>query len=320
MAETRELHAGWYLVGMVAEIVADLTPVEVAHRRLMLVRSDDGRIELAEATCPHRGAHLAYGGKLSRDRVVCPFHGRLVALGCSERRAMSVPTYPTMVVGGMVLARLGQAPELDRGLAQHLPGLLDHVEPVVAVDRVIRTTPQIIIENAFDPEHFATVHQVPGIDAMHAEIDDDGALTVGGGFRTVVDPWGDPQIRQRLQSVMGRPSPRAADLRSGFRATAYSPTFVVTRFGEGPNAPLIVTGAVPVRSQDHRPAARIRVVLYADTTEPAVERMARGSRAAISEDTAVWENLDPDHVDRLTENDSTVLAFQHFCAQFPGLT
>lgn len=316
MTSSAPLHGGWYLVAAIDQIDSPLTPLDVAGRRLMIVRHEDGRHEIAAATCPHRGAHLAIGGELRQSRVICPFHGRTVTVGGGgDARGMCVPTFPTIEVGGMVFVRFGDG---DTGLQEDLSDLIDTQTTVVAVDEEMDATPELIIENAFDPEHFATVHHVPKLDAMSAERDDRGALVVGGGFRTATSPWVAPEVRDKYrQLVGGRP---AATQRSGFRATAYSPTLVVTAFGDGPTAPLIITGAVPIASSGPRPRCRVRV-LVVSSAEPAIlDRIVAGSRKALREDRPVWENIDLEHEPLLTEQDATVALFHDFCAGFASAT
>ena len=311
MSTSAPLHGGWYLVGAADHLDGPLTPLDVVGRRLMIVRHEDGRHEVAVATCPHRGAHLAIGGQLHNARVVCPFHGRTVTVGGPDARGMCVPTFPTRTVGGMIFARFGDA---DTGLIDDLDGLIHEQTTVLAVDEEMDTTPELIIENAFDPEHFSTVHHVPKLDAMSAERDNRGALVVGGGFRTATSPWVAPEVRDKYRQLVGGRS--KATQRSGFRATAYSPTLVVTACGDGPSAPLIITGAVPITSTGAQPRCRVRVMVVSSAEPAVLARIVTGSQKALREDRPVWENLDLDHQPQLTEQDATVAQFHDFCAGF----
>ena len=69
------LHAGWYLVATEDDLTADITPLDVGGRRLMVTRtaSDDGDaiFTVADATCPHRGCVVAPAGA----KLTCPCHG-----------------------------------------------------------------------------------------------------------------------------------------------------------------------------------------------------------------------------------------------------
>ena len=40
----------------------------------MLWRDGDGHHHLADAWCPHLGAHLGHGGRVKDGCLICPFH------------------------------------------------------------------------------------------------------------------------------------------------------------------------------------------------------------------------------------------------------
>src|SRR5687768_10485144 len=71
---------GWYKVAFEYELENPLTAAAIGDIRLVLVRSEGG-IRAYKADCPHRGAHLAYGGKLNNASIICPFHGYRIGLG-----------------------------------------------------------------------------------------------------------------------------------------------------------------------------------------------------------------------------------------------
>lgn len=307
------VHSGWYLLALEDDLSSDLTPIRVGARRLMLVRDGDG-LRLTDATCPHRGADLARAGVLDHGCVVCPFHGRRIHLGSGGRH--TVAEHSVLRIGPLVLGRLGIGEADDRGATDQLPRLLAGLSIVSAVDAQVAAAPELVIENAFDPEHFATVHRVPEVRGMTAHRAPSGALVIGGDFFTVLDPWADATTRARVQLALGPGAGRHPGQGSGFIATAYSPTLVVTRFGSGDAAPVIITGALP----DDHGGSHVRVVVAGSAPLATLERVAEGSRKAIVEDIEVWDHLDPDHVDQLDEQDAPVLAFQDFCRSFAAVT
>lgn len=306
---TTTVHGGWHLLGLDEEVTGDLTPIRIGDRRLMLVR-DQGRIRLTDATCPHRGADLARGGVLDRGCVVCPFHGRRVHLGPGGRYA--VQEHSVLQIGTLILGRLGTDEADDRGVSEQLPRLLEGLTVIPAVDAAVSADPELIVENAFDPEHFGTVHRVPEVRGMTAHTTASGALSIGGDFFTALDPWSDTATRARVQQALGDGARRHPARSSGFVATAYSPTLVATRFGGDETAPIIITGALP----DGHGGSRVRVVVAGGLPTQILERVAEGSRKAIREDIEVWDHLDPDHTDHLDEHDAPVIAFQQFCRTF----
>ena len=42
---------------------------------LVAWRGESGKAYVADAYCPHLGAHLGIGGKVSQECITCPFHG-----------------------------------------------------------------------------------------------------------------------------------------------------------------------------------------------------------------------------------------------------
>ncbi len=67
---------GWYRVAASSEIrPGEAKHVQFLGEQIALFRSrEDGRIAALDAFCPHQGANLAYG-KVTGDRLQCPFHG-----------------------------------------------------------------------------------------------------------------------------------------------------------------------------------------------------------------------------------------------------
>lgn len=311
-----DLHAGWYLLAFTDEITDDLTPVTIGRRRLMVIRREHDvgtTFEVADATCPHRGASLAHGGELRGSCVACPFHGRLVHIGDHDRR-LSVTRHQSLTMGPLLFVRLGQGEEGDATFSTSFLEVVDGRRITTAARVTVDVPVEYVVENAFDTEHFSPVHDVPNLEGMVAERHPEGHLTIGGDFLTVHDPWFDLRYAQHLNDVLGVDAQLAARRRSAFRATAYSPTVVATSFGTGARNPLIITGALPTPE-----GCQVRVAVAGDECDP-VEHIAAGSRLAMQQDSAVWEHIDPDAPTQLDERDVNVIAFREFCADFPRLS
>jgi phenylpropionate dioxygenase-like ring-hydroxylating dioxygenase large terminal subunit len=78
---------------------------------MVLLRTRSGHVRLLEAYCPHLGAHLAVGGRVEGETLVCPFHGwrfdtasgRLLEVPYSPRcPKVRLRTAPVAVVDGLV--------------------------------------------------------------------------------------------------------------------------------------------------------------------------------------------------------------------------
>lgn len=307
-----DLHAGWYLLAFTSAITEELTPVTVGDRRLMIVRSEgaDGpAFQVADSTCPHRGANLAIGGSVRGNCVVCPFHGRLIRVGTHPTRP-SVQAYDTVHIGELLFVRFGDDELGDNGFPDAIRRLTTGREIRPAVDRAVDVPVEFVVENAFDIEHFPTVHGVPSLQGMVTERAADGTLSIGGDFMTMADPWYDLRYRKAAADYLGGSGSRAAH-RSAFRAVAFSPTVVATSFGSGTGDPIILTGALPTPD-----GTQVRVAVIGDAGQP-LDYIVDGSRLAISQDCVVWANLDPDATWDLGPEDVNVVAFRDFVAHFP---
>ncbi|MEZ4330279.1 MAG: Rieske 2Fe-2S domain-containing protein [Myxococcota bacterium] len=71
-----EFARGWYLA-----LYADALPcgavraLDYLGQRLVAWRGEDGVAAMADAYCPHLGAHLGVGGRVVGGSLACPFHG-----------------------------------------------------------------------------------------------------------------------------------------------------------------------------------------------------------------------------------------------------
>jgi phenylpropionate dioxygenase-like ring-hydroxylating dioxygenase large terminal subunit len=74
------MHVGWYQVAFEREVSGEIHATAIGEMPLILVRA--GNYHRAfDAICPHRGAHLGFGGNLNGEVILCPFHGHEIGLG-----------------------------------------------------------------------------------------------------------------------------------------------------------------------------------------------------------------------------------------------
>ena len=67
---------GWFRVAYSNELpLRKVIPLRYFERDLVLWRTQDGQPQVFDAYCPHLGAHLRYGGKVTETGIKCPFHG-----------------------------------------------------------------------------------------------------------------------------------------------------------------------------------------------------------------------------------------------------
>jgi 3-ketosteroid 9alpha-monooxygenase subunit A len=296
-------HAGWYLLAFDDEIGDRLTPCAVGRKALVAVRDGD-RVRVFDATCPHRGAHLGYGGKLDADAIVCPFHGKRISLGDGSRR-WSVREHRVLRAGSAIFVRFSGSPDEDRGFERAMTAIAAARQVVGALTVPIAVPVDLVVENAFDIDHFSAVHMVPRVIDMELRPDAAGALVIEGAFETGALPW---------EKAVGRTS------RSRFLARAFSPSVVVSELGPPEMSHVVVTGAIPTAG-----GCVARVAIGVCPREPGgpapagiLDPLIAGARHAFDQDIAVWEHLDLDAPQRLDVRDEPVRAFRRFCAGFPS--
>jgi nitrite reductase/ring-hydroxylating ferredoxin subunit len=71
-----EYPKGWFQVAYSREVDnGEIFPLHYFGTRLICYRGESGSVQVLDAHCPHLGADIGVGGTVSRDCVVCPFHG-----------------------------------------------------------------------------------------------------------------------------------------------------------------------------------------------------------------------------------------------------
>lgn len=157
---------GWYLIGRSEDIRAGkLVEKTWMGEEIVVWRGDDGVVCVADAFCPHLGAHLgpSTGGQLRDGNLVCPFHGfeydttgRCVATPTAPPpRSVRLKCYESKEAAGFVFAYHGRS---GAGPQWQLPDF--------ASTRYFRATrrlrfrghPQTTSENSVDRAHLGHVH------------------------------------------------------------------------------------------------------------------------------------------------------------------
>ncbi len=289
------VHAGWYLLCFASEIGYDLTPLSIGNRRLMAVR-ERNQIRVFDATCPHRGAHLACGGRLAGGAVICPFHGKRIALGGPGR--LAVAEHEVLRAGDAVFVRLSADPAYDRGFRQVISDLAQDCCVIGFMRDHVPVPPELVLENAFDVEHFSAVHGIPRVTGMEVKPGHHGELVIEGEFATRRPSW--QKGTDELVSY------RYCD-------RAFSPTIVVGELGPPDRSSVVISAASPAPGGC---IARIVIAIRAGQLDEFGD-LAAGTRYAIEQDLKIWSNLDLTVEPRLDASDAAIVAFRRFCAEFP---
>lgn len=169
--------SGWYQIAWAAELeVGDVRPLHYFGRDLVLYRGSNG-YHLLDAFCPHMGAHLGHGGKVSGESIVCPYHGwrwgpdgvnKLVPLEKKATDRCTIRAWETVTANQIVwmwFDELGRPPLFDPPV--DLPGVAERKRYDLFPNctkswRNVRTRPQYIPENNVDIEHLRWIHGAKG--------------------------------------------------------------------------------------------------------------------------------------------------------------
>lgn len=283
-----ELHSGWYLAAHASEVEKGVRPLSFGSQRWLSVREGD-RINVFDATCPHRGAHLGHGGRLDGDCLICPFHGRRVGLG-ESRRLYHVAEHPSLLLGDLLFVRFGTEPEAEHGFTQAITTYAGERDLIEVLRKEVEISGEVVIENAFDAEHFESLHHMKGTAQFRIAPSEDGELALSG--------------------TIGR----AGEV--GFFARAFSPTLVISELQFRQRTQVIITGTVPTAT-----GCTVRMG-YAVRPEDAqlAPYWALGTKAGFLQDLAVWNYLDEHMTPLLGSADEPLRAFGEFVARFPRPT
>jgi nitrite reductase/ring-hydroxylating ferredoxin subunit len=186
---------GWFAVAESAELApGDVRAAHYFGRELVVFRDEGGVARVADAFCPHLGAHLGIGGEVVGDTIRCPFHhwrydgesGRCVEIpyladdGRIPQRAC-IRTYATAEQAGLVFAWHHLEDEPPR---YEVPTVAEFSDPEWTGADVreffVDTNCQEMAENNSDYAHFIYVH---GSQAM-PEAD----VFVDGHYKRVTSP------------------------------------------------------------------------------------------------------------------------------------
>lgn len=164
---------GWYCVAEASDISTDkMFPVTYLDQQLIVFRNRSGAAQVADAYCPHLGAHLASSdGCIENGNIVCPFHkwawdsesGRCNSIPYTQTTPPSgvkLTFHPTREVNGQVLmwyCPTGTQPSFEpfeNPLLKQDGWLLYHDQTWIT------TAPyRDMVEQIFDTAHIVQLHR-----------------------------------------------------------------------------------------------------------------------------------------------------------------
>ena len=164
---------GWFFVCYTHELPAGkLFSKTFMGEEIVAFRGEGGRVCVADAHCPHLGAHLAKGGCVVDGAVRCPFHGfRFDVDGLCVSSPYSAPLkagrlklWPTREVSGFIFAyhsARGSAPSWEVPEQDNV-GWSD----LATRHFRLRGHPQETTENGVDIGHLLVVHGYKDVEVI----------------------------------------------------------------------------------------------------------------------------------------------------------
>ncbi|MEM7169723.1 MAG: Rieske 2Fe-2S domain-containing protein [Pseudomonadota bacterium] len=146
----------------------DVQTGEVIARKFLggqvaIFRGEDGNANVVSSYCVHMGADLS-GGCVEGNTLRCAFHGwqysgdgRCIgtAIGAQPPKSAAIFAFPTRERWGLIFAFNGEEADWE------LPDLDYPDEELMVIEgptKEIKCDPEMITANAFDWQHFATLH------------------------------------------------------------------------------------------------------------------------------------------------------------------
>ncbi|MBK7975363.1 MAG: Rieske 2Fe-2S domain-containing protein [Deltaproteobacteria bacterium] len=193
---------GWYRLAAARDVPRGAVVTRrLAGRELVMFRTEQGRLTVSGAHCPHLGAHLGHGGRVLGETLRCPFHGfRYATDGVCVATEYADPTppraclevWPSREVAEQVLVFVGTRDGAPRWALE--PPCLDGFTRPRWVTLALAGHVEDAAENGVDLGHFAAVHHYANVrDAeihvdgpvLHSRFGFDRASPFGAAFGTI---------------------------------------------------------------------------------------------------------------------------------------
>ena len=297
---------GWFQVAYSDEIgPGGVKPLKYFGKDLVLFRTEAGKAVVLDAFCPHLGAHLGYGGKVSGDSIVCPFHAweydctgqcTKVPYGTRKPKAARIRPWDLREVNGLIM--VWHHPEGEAPLWE-IPEVEEYASDEWTEYSVrrwkIRTRNQEMAENTVDTQHFHYVHGASNHPT--AEFSTDGHILYSS-------------LNPEMQTPMG-------PVEGKVQIEAYGFGFTVTRF-LGLAETLLVNSVTPIDEEyvDARFSFTVKKIGGGDVTRGIGAAFIREIERQVEQDKPIWENKAYVRPPILSDEDGPIMRYRRWAAQF----
>lgn len=160
---------GWFAICFSKDIATEqVLAKKLMGKELVLWRSSKGEVHLQDAYCPHLGTHLGHCGKVSGEKIQCPFHGltfdgegkcatSIKKVNDALARQIGLKTYPVIEQNGIIFSCFDSKAGFNKWEIESID-LSDYTYPKTAKFE-IRSSPHEITENTVDLRHFNVLHK-----------------------------------------------------------------------------------------------------------------------------------------------------------------
>ena len=161
---------GWYWLLRADDIKrGKVKSVDLQGKQLVVFRGEDGKVGVLDAHCPHMGAHLGEG-KVEGHSIRCMFHnwkldreGNVTDIPCMQSLPEAPPkirNWPVQEAYGLIWVYSGAVP---KGPIPFVPELEGKEVAVKFGNQFVKDChPSVMMINAIDERHFASVHPMAG--------------------------------------------------------------------------------------------------------------------------------------------------------------
>lgn len=324
---TDRLHpypSAWYALGFSKDLPAGgVWNRTFCGEDVVVFRTESGAISVAQAYCPHLGAHLGKGGVVRGEALECPFHAFRfdregacvhVPYGTKPPPLAVLKTWPTAEADGLVLVWHGIAGEGPTFAPPSHP--TEGWSEIMGHEFFIRSHPQETTENSVDLGHLSVVHGYRDV-AMLEALETRGAYLSAKYGMTRDNPFlpfmGDIRSEFRVHvHGLGVSVVDVEVLKLGFRFRFY----VLSQPEDGEKIRL----RIGVRMhQDHPLSRGLPLVggLVDALIRPLIQRATlAGLRHDVSQDFAIWEHKVYVAPPILAKGDGPVGPYRSWCKQF----
>lgn len=298
---------GWFVVGFADDFEkGEVHKMRYFGKDLVGFRgTDDGKVHIHDAYCPHLGAHLAVGGMVEGNCIRCPFHhwrfgpdGKCDDIPYAKRipPKAKIGTYRIHEINGLVFMwhhPANKEPDFE------IPPLEGWGDPDwtswTKNILTIKTHPKEIVENVVDVGHFPRVHGTH-VDVFENEFD--GVLAIQR-TKGVAYPRGGGKDNFELEATYYGPAYQVSDMRGYLHSR-------------------LVNAHTPIdkNSLHLRFGVMLKKVAKREKMEEFAQAYIKNLQVGFHEDIAIWENKAYRPKPMLCDGDGSIGNLRKWYAQF----